>query len=419
MIVINASYDAYTKWYKYSEKTVSMSVKGKLQLSQQCLNFNIKKRSEHENRHIDSSPCHCFCWINRNSWGKKNSREYLLPFVRFSQAVALYYKNVELTERNQFLNSRKSKYFFILFLQVDGRPKYEDEGSLIGSNLITEALKNGAEFSKTCLKRLAEDIFGSGRASRSTDVVIFNKSGLKFKCTSSECGSGSYTSSLLPEHEILPKRSSVFGMESVSFLRGLDCTTKYESEDGSFFEIEACNPFYGRNSLNESWSPNLLLKHTLGSGNNNQIRWIVESVNNIDASSESSSQTSIPNSARSPIPVQISTQVHTSTSVQASTQVQTSTSVQASTPVQASNTVQASTPVETSFNTVFPSESATPVQASFPTQEPVQTSESEISTTTETPICIQDIQLGLEQTTAETPNCTSDSSVGIDLRSIS
>jgi len=146
----------------------------------------------------------------------------------------------------------------------------------LGAYLIELAVKYGVPFAETCLKRLADDLFGSGRATRSTDAVIFNKSSFKFKCTLTKCDCGSYTSSLLPEHEILPKTSSVFGMESTNFLRGLECATKYQSVDGTFFEIKTSNPMFGKNSLSELSSPNLILTHTLGSGNNNQIQWIVE-----------------------------------------------------------------------------------------------------------------------------------------------
>lgn len=123
---------------------------------------------------------------------------------------------------------------------------------------------------------------------RTSDVAIFNKSSFKLKCTSSKCDHGCYTSSLLPEQEISPKQSSVFGMESTG-LTGLDCTTKYESDDGTYFEIKTKNPFIGSNSVKESNSPNLVLTHTLGSGNNNQVRWIVDDRNsNIRSESDKS-----------------------------------------------------------------------------------------------------------------------------------
>lgn len=78
-----------------------------------------------------------------------------------------------------------------------------DAASSEGAGLLEEALKYGVEISKMGLKRLSEQIWGSGRAARSSDVVIFNKSGYKFKCIFSKCDYGGYTSSLLPEYELL------------------------------------------------------------------------------------------------------------------------------------------------------------------------------------------------------------------------
>lgn len=153
------------------------------------------------------------------------------------------------------------------------------------------------EISKIGLQRLREEIFGSGRAARSSDAVIFNKSGYQFRCTSSKCDYGGYSSSLLPEPEILAKQCTLFGMESVGLFRGLGCTTKYESDDGTFFELKVENPYYGQNSVSQSHSPNLFLVDVVGSGKNNQVRLIVEDRNNYVLSS-SNSQAATPSKAQ-------------------------------------------------------------------------------------------------------------------------
>lgn len=139
------------------------------------------------------------------------------------------------------------------------------------------AVESGAPFAKTSLDRMHGNIFGSGRGPRSTDVVIFNKSDKSFTLTSSYCKYGGFSTDIFPEHQILAKMSSVYGIAANGFMTGVRCTAKYESpNDGSYFEVTSRNPYVGSNSMKESHSESLKLTPTLGIGHNNQVRWIVE-----------------------------------------------------------------------------------------------------------------------------------------------
>ena len=86
--------------------------------------------------------------------------------------------------------------------------------------LIAEATKLGAPFAKTGLERIHNEIFGSGRAARSTDVIIHNTSDETFLYVTSTTDSGVFSSSMLPPHEIPAKSSVVYGCESNGFLTG-------------------------------------------------------------------------------------------------------------------------------------------------------------------------------------------------------
>jgi len=86
--------------------------------------------------------------------------------------------------------------------------------------IVAEATKLGAPFAKTTLERLHSVIFGSGRATRSTDIIIHNMSDESFFYVSSTTESGIFSSTMLPPHEIPPKSSVVYGCESNGFLTG-------------------------------------------------------------------------------------------------------------------------------------------------------------------------------------------------------
>lgn len=138
------------------------------------------------------------------------------------------------------------------------------------------AKQYGAPFAETASTRLHGNIFGSGRATRSTDVVIFNKSNKSFKLASNDCAHGGYSTDLFPIHEIASRESTVFGMESHGFATGCECTARYTSSDGSYFEVTSNNPYIGSNSISDSHSSSLKLLSTKGQGDNNQVRWIIE-----------------------------------------------------------------------------------------------------------------------------------------------
>lgn len=135
----------------------------------------------------------------------------------------------------------------------------------------------GAPFAKTALERLHGSIFGSGRAARSTDVAIINKSKRSFKLAGNSCSHGGYSTNLFPELDIAAKSSSVFGMESHGVFTGVECSTKYQSADGSFFEVRANNPYSGGNEGSERYSETLQVFRTVGGGDNNQVRWVIDS----------------------------------------------------------------------------------------------------------------------------------------------
>lgn len=143
--------------------------------------------------------------------------------------------------------------------------------------MIDAGKQYGAPFADTAFERLHGDVFGSGRATRSTDVVLFNKSTRQFKLVSNSCSHGDWSSDLFPEPTIKSKQSSVYGMESHGFATGVECTVKYQSEDGMHFQVTSNNPYAGRNSASEDFSYDFIkLVRTLGGGNNNQVRWIIE-----------------------------------------------------------------------------------------------------------------------------------------------
>lgn len=75
------------------------------------------------------------------------------------------------------------------------------------------------------------------------------------------------------------ERASVFGVESHGFLTGVKCTTRYQSSaenDGTFFSITTDNPYKGENLARDWTSLNLKVTPTVGKGNNNQVRFIVD-----------------------------------------------------------------------------------------------------------------------------------------------
>jgi len=86
--------------------------------------------------------------------------------------------------------------------------------------LIEEAVKLGAPFAETALQQIHGQIFGSGRAARSTDIIIHNMSDEDFLFKRSSVDTGDFSSSMLPPHEIPAKTSVVYGCESNGFFTG-------------------------------------------------------------------------------------------------------------------------------------------------------------------------------------------------------
>lgn len=77
-----------------------------------------------------------------------------------------------------------------------------------------------APFAETGMKRIHGSLFGEGRATRSTDVIIFNKSSHHFKLAENHCNRGGFTGGMLPEPELKPHTSTVYGVESHGFMTG-------------------------------------------------------------------------------------------------------------------------------------------------------------------------------------------------------
>ena len=144
------------------------------------------------------------------------------------------------------------------------------------ASLVNEAIKLNAPFTQTTVGRLHGEIFGSGRAARSSDILVFNAADTSLHLHSTGCEWGGYSSNLFPETVIPAKKSSVFGIESNGFLSGVTCNTKYKSSDGNswvFFHVD--NPYIGHNVIYSRSSSDLTVVETLGQGNNNQVRFLI------------------------------------------------------------------------------------------------------------------------------------------------
>lgn len=117
-------------------------------------------------------------------------------------------------------------------------------------SLISLANEYGTPFLKTAVDRLHGNIFENttARASRTTDVIIFNKSSKTFKLNSNHCEHGCYSSDLFPEYEIPSKKETEdFGVECHGMASGVKGTTRYQDEnDGTSFFITSDNPFGGK-----------------------------------------------------------------------------------------------------------------------------------------------------------------------------
>ena len=142
------------------------------------------------------------------------------------------------------------------------------------STLVNQATKLSAPFTETAAARLQSELFGAGRAARSSDIVIFNAADVDLHLHRTECQWGGYSTDLFPETEIPSKKSSVYGIESNGFLSGVTCSTTYESEDG-----KSRVQFLVENYINSTATADLKVIETLGQGNNNQVRFLIKSRN--------------------------------------------------------------------------------------------------------------------------------------------
>lgn len=140
-----------------------------------------------------------------------------------------------------------------------------------------------APFSEVAMKRLHGQRFGSiGRATRTSDVVVINKTDKKFHLKSSNCQWGGYSSELLPEQTIGPKSSTVYGMDSTSAKEGVSCTVLYQYIDnkgaptGEYFKMVLDNTYNGY--IGEQLMKNVTFEtvSTLGQGYNNQVRLVLQ-----------------------------------------------------------------------------------------------------------------------------------------------
>ncbi len=102
----------------------------------------------------------------------------------------------------------------------------------MGDPLLQAAIQLGAPFVQEAVNRIRGEVFGHGRATRSTDVVIFNQSPYKFTLVKNSHSSGGWSNDLMPPHDILPKSSVVYGCESSGAATGCtDCKVHYRMEN--------------------------------------------------------------------------------------------------------------------------------------------------------------------------------------------
>lgn len=138
-----------------------------------------------------------------------------------------------------------------------------------------------APLTQTALGRVKGEIFGNGRAARSSDVIVMNKTPKTFKLRDNTCQWGGFSSDLFPEAELPPKSTTVYGVESNGFMSGVTCTVKYEVVEngqgvGEFVKFFVDNPYIGSN-IEQSWlNGTFEIVSTLGQGNNNQVRYVIQ-----------------------------------------------------------------------------------------------------------------------------------------------
>ncbi|KAJ6639662.1 hypothetical protein Bhyg_12409 [Pseudolycoriella hygida] len=87
--------------------------------------------------------------------------------------------------------------------------KFDGEGVRRMAGLI------GTPLDVTTRSRLSGKAFGQKRSSRSTDVILINRSFRAFRLTSSICTDGTYTADLTPEEAISSMETQVFGVETL------------------------------------------------------------------------------------------------------------------------------------------------------------------------------------------------------------
>ena len=155
--------------------------------------------------------------------------------------------------------------------------------------IVNEAVKIGAPLTEATVGRLSEHVIGSGKATRSSDVIVSNATDKVLHLSSSKCEWGGFARNMFPEPVIPSNKSSVFAIESNGYMAGVSCDIDYKSSDGnSWISLFICNPYIGSNEIRSKSSSDLTIIETLGRGHNNQVRFYVK---NTEMNSSSNSTT--------------------------------------------------------------------------------------------------------------------------------
>jgi len=146
-------------------------------------------------------------------------------------------------------------------------------GPQLAAALTNEAQRLNAPLSEKSLQRVNADYFVGRKSTRFTNIIIYNTSNKPFKMTEHKCGSGRYSAPLLPEWDIRPYTSTVYGVESFGFMTGCtNCEVKYEAPDGqSWFKVYTSNPYWGYNHAGVRDSDGVSIQTVCSGGNKNIV----------------------------------------------------------------------------------------------------------------------------------------------------
>ena len=142
--------------------------------------------------------------------------------------------------------------------------------------IVSEAVKRAAPLVDEASRRLQLAIFGSGRATRCTDVVVYNSSKYVFSLVpnSARLETGTWTSAMMPPADIPANGTVVYGSESHGVCTGAtNCELQYECSAG-MVNISTSNPYMGDNHAEVSHTfadGAAIVHHVCGGGNANTV----------------------------------------------------------------------------------------------------------------------------------------------------